>query len=53
MIREKNPVLLHNCFNANAGIIPGDSLPKKGNLLMTLDDGEGNVVYYRLLKRIE
>ena len=26
---------------------------KKGNLMMTLDDGNGNVVYYRLLKRIE
>ena len=26
---------------------------KKGNLLMTLDDGNGNVIYYRLLKRIE
>jgi hypothetical protein len=28
---------------------------KKGNLIMTLDDGKGkgNVVYYRLLKRIE
>lgn len=26
---------------------------KKGNLMMTLDDGNGNVLYYRLLKRIE
>ena len=26
---------------------------KKGNLMMTLDDGAGNVIYYRLLKRIE
>lgn len=26
---------------------------KKGNLIMTLDDGSGNVIYYRLLKRIE
>lgn len=26
---------------------------KKGMLLMTLDDGKGNVIYYRLLKRIE
>lgn len=26
---------------------------KKGRLLMTLDDGKGNVVYYRLLKRME
>lgn len=26
---------------------------KKGNIMMTLDDGNGNVVYYRLLKRIE
>ncbi|WP_196889233.1 hypothetical protein [Aureivirga sp. CE67] len=26
---------------------------KKGNLMMTLDDGKGNVIYYRLLKRIE
>lgn len=25
---------------------------KKGNLMMTLDDGNGNVIYYRLLKRI-
>lgn len=26
---------------------------KKGNLMMTLDDGTGNVIYYRLLKKIE
>ena len=26
---------------------------KKGNLMMTLDDGNGNVVYYRLLERID
>jgi hypothetical protein len=26
---------------------------KKGYLMMTLDDGNGNVIYYRLLKRIE
>jgi hypothetical protein len=26
---------------------------KKGALLMTLDDGKGNVIYYRLLKRME
>ena len=26
---------------------------KKGNLLMTLDDGNGNVIYYRLLERID
>ncbi len=26
---------------------------KKGNLLMTLDDRKGNIIYYRLLKRIE
>lgn len=26
---------------------------KKGNLMMTLDDGNGIVIYYRLLKRIE
>ena len=26
---------------------------KKGNLMMTLDDGSGNVIYYRLLQRIE
>ncbi len=26
---------------------------KKGNLMMTLDDGKGNVNYYRLLQRIE
>lgn len=26
---------------------------KKGNLIMTLDDGNGNVIYYRLLKKIE
>ena len=25
---------------------------KKGNLIMTLDDGKGNVVYYRLLKKL-
>lgn len=26
---------------------------KKGNLIMSLDDGEGNVIYYRLLKKID
>jgi len=26
---------------------------KKGSLIMTLDDGNGNVIYYRLLQRIE
>ena len=26
---------------------------KKGNLMMTLDDGNGNVIYYRLLKPIK
>lgn len=26
---------------------------KKGSLMMTLDDGNGNVIYHRLLKRIE
>jgi hypothetical protein len=26
---------------------------KKGNLIMTLDDGSGNVIYYRLLKKIK
>jgi len=26
---------------------------KKGNLIMTLDDGNGNIIYFRLLKRIE
>ncbi|RZK56825.1 MAG: hypothetical protein EOO87_04530 [Pedobacter sp.] len=26
---------------------------KEGNLMMPLDDGNGNVIYYRLLKRIE
>jgi hypothetical protein len=28
---------------------------KKGNLIMSLDDGKGNgnVIYYRLLKKIE
>lgn len=30
-----------------------DNLFKKGELMMTLDDGTGNVIYYRLLKRIE
>lgn len=26
---------------------------KKGNMIMTLDDGNGNVIYYRLLKKIK
>jgi len=26
---------------------------KKGNLMMSLADGKGNVIYYRLLKRLE
>ncbi|WP_146133078.1 hypothetical protein [Arcticibacter pallidicorallinus] len=26
---------------------------KKGNLIMTLDDANGNVVYYRLLRRVD
>jgi hypothetical protein len=28
-------------------------LLKKGYLIMTLDNGSGNVAYYRLLKRVE
>lgn len=30
-----------------------EGLAKKGDLIMTLDDGKGNVVYYRLLRRVE
>ncbi|MDR3273657.1 MAG: hypothetical protein LBT29_09270 [Flavobacteriaceae bacterium] len=30
-----------------------NGLLKKGNLVMTLDDGYGNVIYYRLLKKIK
>jgi len=29
------------------------SVAKKGDIVMTLDDGKGNVVYYRLLRRIK
>ncbi len=30
-----------------------NSILKKGRLIMTLDDGNGNVIYYRLLEKIE
>ncbi|MBK1896800.1 hypothetical protein [Chryseobacterium paridis] len=29
-----------------------ENLFKKGNLMMTLDDGSGNVIYYRLLEKL-
>ena len=30
-----------------------EGVAKKGDLIMTLDDGEGEVIYYRLLRKVE
>ena len=30
-----------------------EGLAKKGDLIMTLDDGKGNVIYYRLLRKVK
>lgn len=40
-------------WGVNLFAIDVNNFLKKGNLMMTLDDGNGNVIYYRLLKRIE
>ena len=40
-------------WGVNLFAIDVNEFLKKGNLMMTLDDGKGNVIYYRLLKRIE
>ena len=40
-------------WGVNLFAIDVNAFLKKGNLMMTLDDGNGDVIYYRLLKRIE
>jgi len=40
-------------WGVNLFAIDINEFMKKGNLIMSLDDGNGNVVYYRLLKRIK
>ncbi|WP_207428314.1 hypothetical protein [Pedobacter sp. SYSU D00535] len=40
-------------WGVNLFAIDVNELLKKGNLMMTLDDGKGNIIYYRLLKRID
>lgn len=30
-----------------------EGLAKKGDIIMSLDDGNGNAIYYRLLRRVE
>lgn|GEM_PF-861433 len=39
-------------WGVNLFAIDVNELLKKGNLIMSLDDGSGNVVYYRLLERV-
>lgn len=39
-------------WGVNLFAIDVNELLKKGNLIMSLDDGTGNVVYYRLLEKI-
>jgi hypothetical protein len=40
-------------WGVNLFAIDVNDFVKKGNLIMSLDDGKGNVIYYRLLKKIE
>ena len=40
-------------WGVNLFAIDVNEFLKKGNLIMSLDDGKGNVIYYRLLKKIE
>ncbi len=40
-------------WGVNLFAVDINNLFKKGNLMMTLDDGNGNVIYYRLLEKIE
>lgn len=40
-------------WGVNLFVIDVNDFLRKGNLIMTLDDGSGNVIYYRLLERIE
>lgn len=39
-------------WGVNIFAIDVNELLKKGNLIMSLDDGSGNVVYYRLLEKV-
>lgn len=39
-------------WGVNLFAIDVNELLKKGNLIMSLDDGSGNVVYYRLLEKV-
>ncbi|WP_396146371.1 hypothetical protein [Flavobacterium sp.] len=40
-------------WGVNLFAIDVNEFLKKGNLIMSLDDGKGNVIYYRLLKKID
>ena len=40
-------------WGVNLFAIDVNDFIKKGNLIMSLDDGKGNVIYYRLLKKID
>jgi len=40
-------------WGVNLFAIDVNDFLKKGNLIMSLDDGKGNVIYYRLLKKID
>lgn len=40
-------------WGVNLFAVDLNEIIKKGNLIMSLDDSNGNVIYYRLLKRIE
>ena len=40
-------------WGANIFVIDFNSFIKKGNLIMTLDDGNGQPIYYRLLEKIK
>lgn len=40
-------------WGVNLFAIDVNEFLKKGNLIMSLDDGKGNVIYYRLLEKIE
>lgn len=52
-IDNKETVNYKEVWGVNLFAIDINDFFKKGNLIMTLDDGNGNVIYYRLLKRIE
>lgn len=49
----KNPGGQNELWGVNLFAKDVGSVAKKGDLMMTLDDGSGNVIYYRLLRRVE